>query len=216
MTKEIKRRGRMFDRRIRVTGALIALNCLAFFIVELIGGSTLDSTVLIRWGGASVRLIQKGEYYRLLTSIFLHAGIRHLLNNMVVLYVIGTALEKVLKPVRYGIVYMAGGICSSICSYLYYLKMGEDVDAVGASGAIFAVLGCMLYVVLRNRGKVEGITLMQMIVMLGLSLYLGLMSPGVGNAAHISGLISGFVLGIILYRKRKLPRSTADDPFEVS
>jgi rhomboid protease GluP len=90
------------------------------------------------------------------------------------------------------------------------------VDAVGASGAIFAVLGCMLYVVLRNRGKVEGITLMQMIVMLGLSLYLGLMSPGVGNAAHISGLISGFVLGIILYRKRKLPRSTADDPFEVS
>ena len=83
----------------------------------------------------------------------------------------------------------------------------EFAVSAGASGAVFAVMGAMIYVLLRSKGRVEDITVRQMVIMAAFSLYFGLTSSGVDNAAHIGGMLSGFVLAVILYHPRKIRTS---------
>ncbi|MBQ6376247.1 MAG: rhomboid family intramembrane serine protease [Lachnospiraceae bacterium] len=189
------------ERTPYVTGVIAGINILVFLIAEIFGGSTLDTNVLIRFGGAYTPYIRDGEYWRLLTSMFMHSGIRHLLNNMLLLYVLGQHLEFLLGRVRYTAVYLAGGLAADVIAYLWYLREGRDVVSVGASGAVFAVIGTLVYIIIRNRGRVDGLSMRQMLIMLGFSLYFGLVAADVSNAAHIGGLLAGFLLGVLLYRK---------------
>lgn len=186
----------------KVTTALIAVNCVVFLLAEIISGSTESTQVLITWGGAYVPYIEEGQYWRLFTAMFMHAGIRHLLNNMLLLYVLGTSLESLTGPVSYLILYLGGGLLGNIAAWRFYVWSGAAVVAVGASGAIFAVMGALLWIILRSKGRVRGLTLRQMLIMLGFSLYFGFASAGVSNSAHIGGLIAGFLLGMLLYRKK--------------
>ena len=173
-----------------------------FLLAEIISGSTENTQVLVTWGGAYVPYINEGEYWRLFTAMFMHAGIRHLLNNMLLLYVLGSSLESLLGPVRFLILYLAGGLIGNIAAWRFYVWQGRSVVAVGASGAVFAVMGALLWIVLISKGQVRGLSLRQMLVMLGFSLYFGFASAGVSNAAHIGGLLGGFVLSMLLYRKK--------------
>lgn len=184
-----------------VTTALIVINIAVFLLAEIISGSTLSTDVLIKWGGADVVRIHDGQYWRLFTAMFLHAGIRHLLNNMLLLYVLGQHLEYLLGAIKYAVLYLTCGVIANIISYRIYLERKQYIVAVGASGAIFAVMGALIWIIIRNKGRVRGLSLRQMIVMLAFSLYFGLISTDVSNSAHISGLISGFLSAIILYRK---------------
>ena len=183
----------------RATAALIIINTAVFFLAEIISGSTQDTAVLITWGGAWVPAVREGEYWRLLTSIFMHSGIRHLLNNMLMLYVLGSVLEELLGCIRYVILYLASGIISGYITWHYYYTHGRMVVAVGASGAIFAVMGALLFIILCNKGRVRGLSLRQIAVMLLLSLYVGFTSPDVSNMAHISGAVTGFLLAVPMY-----------------
>ena len=185
-----------------ITTALIIINIVIFFLAEIFSGSTENTQVLIRWGGAYVPYIAQGEYWRLFTAMFMHAGMRHLLNNMLILYVMGQHLEFLLGRICFAVLYLAGGLSANYAAYLWYRSRGEATVAVGASGAVFAVIGALIWIILRNRGRADGLTLRQMLIMLVLSLYFGFVSRGVSNAAHIAGLISGFVLAVLLYRKR--------------
>ena len=131
--------------------------------------------------------------------MFMHSGIRHLLNNMLLLYVLGAVLEDLLGSPRFAALYLLGGLGAGAATWRYYLSRGEMVVSVGASGAVFAVMGALLFIVIYHRGRVRGLSLRQMMVMLLFSLYFGFTSADVSNIAHIAGLIIGFVLAIPLY-----------------
>lgn len=184
-----------------VTIALAAVNIVVFLLCE-ITGSTLENEVLIRWGALYTPYVEAGEYGRLFTAMFLHAGIEHLLNNMLMLCVLGSVLEPLLGRVKYLLLYLLGGLAGNLVSYLFYEKAGETVTSVGASGAVFAVMGGLIFVIIRNKGRVANLSLMQMLVMLGFSLYFGFVATNVANTAHLAGLAAGFLLAALLYRKK--------------
>ena len=186
-----------------VTVFLILINILVFLAVELTGGSE-DTMHMLQCGAGYTPAIIQGEYYRIFTSMFLHFGPQHLGNNMLVLFFLGDCLERNLGRWKYAVVYMAGGVGANLLSLFVELKQGQEVVSAGASGAVFAVIGALIYVVLVNKGRIENFTVRQLILMAALSLYHGVTSVGIDNAAHFGGLICGLILGILLYRKPKM------------
>lgn len=187
-----------------VTVLFILLNILIFVIVDFTGGS--ENTVhMIACGAAYPPLIlEEGETYRLFTCMFLHFGIYHIANNMLVLFVLGQRLEPVLGKVKFILVYLLGGLGGNIFSLLMETQKAEYAVSAGASGAVFAVMGAMLYVVIRSRGRIQDISVRQMMIMAGFSLYFGFTSTGVDNAAHVGGLVCGFILAALLYHPGKV------------
>lgn len=196
-----------------VTGILIALNVLVFLYLEITGSSE-DAYFMYEKGAmfAPAVFLEK-EYYRLVTAMFMHFGIRHIIDNMIVLFALGDNLERALGHVKYLIFYMACGIGSN---WISMMVDGADSNIVsaGASGAIFGIVGGLLYAVLINKGRLEDLNLKQLLVMIGLSLYLGFNDAGVDNVAHVSGLILGIIFGIILYRKPKKDKDRKEYYYE--
>lgn len=192
--------GSRYGKKAYVNGLLIALNVLFFLYLE-IAGSSEDAYFMYTKGAMfAPAVLEDGEYYRLLTAMFMHFGIRHIMNNMLVLFVIGDNLERALGHVKYLIFYLLCGIGSNWVSMMVHPADTMTVSA-GASGAIFGVVGGLLYVVTANRGQLEDLNTRQLVIMIFFSLYLGYTSTGVDNIAHLSGLVIGFVLAIILYHR---------------
>lgn len=190
-------------RREPATIFLIILNVLVFLVSES-AGSSQDVMHMLDLGAAYTPLItENGEVYRLFTSMFLHFGISHLMNNMLVLFVLGSRLERAVGKLRFLAVYLFGGTAANIISMFLELKTGEYSVSAGASGAVFAVMGAMIYIVLRNRGRLEDLTVRQILIMAAFSLYFGFTSTGVDNAAHVGGLLAGLVLAALLYHPRR-------------
>lgn len=186
-------------RKEPATMALILINVLVFIAVEFTGTSQ-DAWHVLEYGAAyTPYIIQNGEVYRLFTSMFLHFGIEHLVNNMLVLFVLGSRLERVIGKIRFLLIYLLGGIAGNVVSLLLELKTQEFSVSAGASGAVFAVMGAMIYVVIRNKGWLGDLSLRQILVMAAFSLYFGFTSSGVDNAAHIGGLLAGFVLAVLFW-----------------
>lgn len=181
------------------TVALIVINIAVFLIMSMFG-DTEDSMFMLEHGAMFEPLItQEHEYYRIITSMFLHFGIEHLLNNMVMLGALGWNMELEIGRIRYLIIYMASGIAGNILSLYIGVSSSEYAVSAGASGAIFGLMGALFYVAIRNRGRLGRISGKGMFIMIALSLYFGITSGGVDNAAHIGGLICGFLLAVILY-----------------
>ena len=145
-------------------------------------------------------VLEYGEYYRLFTSFFMHFGFRHLFNNMLLLWYLGMRLEKYLGHWRYCLVYLAAGVGANAVSLFYYAYTNPLVNCAGASGAVFGIVGAMLWIVLRHRGRMADLTGRQLLLMILFTLYNGFSSSGVNNVAHISGLALGFLLGMLFYR----------------
>lgn len=187
---------------------LIAVNVAVFLYLELIG-DTENTMFMMRHGAVYEPLVVlRGEYYRLLTAIFLHFGASHLVNNMLVLFVLGERLERILGHVKYFVFYMVSGISANIISIAVH--MGKDYAAVsaGASGAIFGVVGGLAYVIAINHGQLDGLTNKQLGFMVFLTLYQGFTATGIDNWAHVGGLATGFILGILLYRRNRAATRT--------
>ena len=190
-------------RKEPVTVILILINVLVFLVSDLTGYSQ-DVMHMLDLGAAYTPLITEGgEVYRLFTSMFLHFGIAHLLNNMLVLFVLGSRLERAAGKIRFLVIYLLGGVAGNVISLLLELDSGDYSVSAGASGAVFAVMGAMIYIVVRNRGWLEDLSWRQIVVMALFSLYFGFASSGVDNAAHVGGLISGCILAVILYHPRR-------------
>ena len=186
-------------RKEPVTAGLILLNILVFLIVEFTGSSQNTMHMLDCGAAFTPMIIQGGEYYRLFTCMFLHFGIEHLVNNMLVLFVLGSRLERVIGKIRFLLIYLLGGIAGNVVSLFLELKMQEFSVSAGASGAVFAVMGAMIYIVIRNKGWLGDLSMRQILVMAAFSLYFGFTSSGVDNAAHIGGLLAGFVLAVLFW-----------------
>ena len=168
------------------------------------GADTEDAYFMLEHGAMYGPFVLKGhEYYRLLTSIFMHFGIDHIVNNMLVLFVLGDNLERALGKVKYLIFYLSCGVLANVVSLLFEMPVGDWSVGAGASGAIFGVVGGLIYVVAVNKGRLEDLSTRQLVVMAVFSLYLGFTSTGVDNTAHVAGLVIGMILAAILYRKPK-------------
>lgn len=166
-------------------------------------GNTEDSLFMLAHGAAYEPLVvHEHEFYRIFTSMFLHFGIDHLLNNMVLLGALGWNLEMEIGKIRFLIIYLAGGLGGNILSLYQGMQTEDYAVSAGASGAVFALMGGLLWVVIANRGRIGRMSGRGMVFMVALSLYFGLTSSGVDNWAHIGGLVCGFVLAMILYRRR--------------
>ncbi len=186
-----------------VNVVLIVVNIVVFLFVDLTHSSN-DWEWLLECGALySTYAVEGREYYRFLTSLFLHSGISHLANNMLMLWFIGGTLEPIIGKVRYIILYFGSGVIAGIISVSYNVLIHNTIISVGASGAIFGVVGALVYVVLRSRGKEVNLSPRQVLLFAILSLFSGLANESVGNVAHFGGFVSGFLLAIVLYRKRK-------------
>lgn len=182
--------------------SIIVIN-IAIFILSGFGVGQRSDT-FIEYGAMYWPLmIEEGQYYRLFTYMFLHSGIEHILNNMLILFFIGNTLERTIGKWKYLIIYFVSGILAGIVSMRYNMLQEIAHYCVGASGAIFGVCGAVAYLVIVNKGRLEDLSKRQIILFVFLSLYGGFTSQNVDNAAHIGGLISGIILAAILYRKPK-------------
>lgn len=170
---------------------------MAFTYVEIV---SFDGEDLLAIGGNYRPLVLEGQWWRLLTSIFIHGGILHLFYNMLTLFFIGVFLERIIGSVKLGIVYLVTGVFASLCSIWWH----EATVGVGASGAIFGLAGIFLVCIFTNvipREDSKGL-LVLLSVFIGINLLFGL-SAGIDNAAHIGGLISGVIMGLVIFRTTK-------------
>lgn len=195
-------------KKQKCTILLIVINVIVFVVLSF-QGMTEDAQFMLDHGAMYVPYMMEGEeYYRLFTSMFMHFGFEHLMNNMIMLGAIGWNLEYEIGKIKFLIIYFGSGLFANVLSGFGDYLIGEYAVSAGASGAVFGITGALLYVAIRNRGQIGTVTERGLVLMIVLSLYYGFTSSGVDNLAHIGGLISGFVLGVLLYWKRKRKRRT--------
>ena len=203
-----KRTGLFEPEDKSVTIVIIVITSLVFFIMELweksqTSGYFLKNTTefLLEHGALYAPKLLEGEWYRVITYLFLHSGIEHLMNNMLVLYFLGNALEHYMKKFAYVFIYFFSGIVAAMGSVLYNTQYPV---CVGASGAVFGIIGAMVWIVLKNRGSLQGISKRRMLFFVFLSVYSGFTTQGIDNAAHIAGLLAGFLLSILMTKIEKV------------
>lgn len=179
----------------RVTFILITINVIMYIITAILSQNILDSDirVLLFLGANENTLVSSGQYYRLLTCMFLHGGLIHLLLNMYALEVIGPTIERVYGKVKYIIIYFIGGLISSLSSYIF-----SSGISIGASGAIFALLGAMLILTVKMRDIVGSSAIKSIVSVIGINIFIGIAIPNIDNFAHLGGLLGGIILAIIL------------------
>lgn len=184
---------------------IVALNILVFLVLSLLG-NTQSSLFMYHHGAMEPEAVRSyGEWYRLFTAMFLHFDLRHLTNNMLMLFFLGEVLERAIGHVKYVLLYVLAGLGGNILSMAYMVRTGDLAVSGGASGAVFGVMGALIYIVLRNKGRLAYLRANRLIFMTALSLYYGFTATGVDNMAHVGGLLFGFLLALILYRKNSLP-----------
>lgn len=186
---------------------IVTVNVVIFFILSFLG-MTESPEFMLEHGAMYVPyVLDGGEYYRIVTCIFLHFSFEHLMNNMILLFFIGRSLEAEIGKVKFLVIYFVGGIGGNLLSMWQDMHMEYYAVSAGASGAVFGLIGAMLYIAIRNRGQVGNLSGRGLIFMAVLSLYYGFTSSGVDNYAHIGGLLSGMLIAVLLYRKREGKRS---------
>ena len=160
------------------------------------------SSVLLAIGNNNYRSLQQGELYRLILSAFLHVNIFHLLCNMYALIAIGSQLENFIGKTKYTLVFLGSAIVGNLFSAVISNNM-----SVGASGAIFGLLGAILYFGYHYRLYLGSIIKTRIIPVIIINLLLGFMMPGIDNAAHFGGLVGGYLVIMALGLKDKTDTS---------
>ena len=181
-------------KKIVVTNILIALNVIAFFVIFALSGANLNVLNLLRYGALNSVLVQNGEFWRLITAGFLHGGIFHLIFNMYALYIIGTQIENFAGKWKFLAIYF----CSMLTASLMSCVINPNSVSVGASGAIFGLLGALVYFGYHYRLYLGSILRNQIIPLILFNLLLGFMVSGIDNAAHLGGLIGGLLISMAL------------------
>lgn len=185
--------GKLTARPGTVSMLLIAAN-VAVFVLASIGGAGLGlgggTSAVYRSFAMYPPAVASGEYYRLLTSMFLHFGLLHIGFNMYALYLLGPQVETALGRWRFGSLYLLAGLGGSGASYLF---SPVNVLGAGASGAIFGLFAAY-FVLARRAGAQTG----QIVGLIGINLLLGLVLPGIDYRAHLGGLVVGALTTAVL------------------
>lgn len=179
-----------------IVSTLLAINIIIFILTSLPG----IGRPLLSIGIGFNLLISEGEYWRLITPMFLHAGFMHLLFNMFSLYLFGPELEQLAGKARFLTIYMLSGIVGNVASYLL---QDWDYMSLGASGAIYGILGAfgaLVYYTKKFLPQLKQIILP--IIVIGV--VMTFISPGINVTAHIAGLITGFIIGMIYFHPKRI------------
>ncbi|MBW9159096.1 rhomboid family intramembrane serine protease [Clostridium sp. FP2] len=183
-----------------VTIGIIAINVIMYLVTAYLSyvyakGSMFNSdiNVLVLLGAKVNELIAKGQYYRFISCMFLHGGIVHLGVNMYSLYSIGPMVEKVYGKAKYIAIYFASGICASIFSYIFSTSV-----SIGASGAIFGLLGAVLVFAIKAKGKTGKGFIRSILSVIFINIFIGVTLPNIDNFAHIGGLIGGMLIAFLV------------------
>jgi rhomboid protease GluP len=189
-----------------VTMALLIIITI-IFAVEWLKGAPANDEVLITMGAIMPGMMHFGQYWRALTGMFLHANLLHWAANSWALFQLGSLYEVMFGSVRFATIYFATGIIASIAS-----SMVSTGPAVGASGAILGILGAFFFSIKRSpiwrHEKWTKSLLNQLVFWAGLNLVLGFEVKNIDNTAHIAGLVSGLILGLIPHRVPPPPPSS--------
>ncbi len=176
-----------------VTGVIVAVNVIVYIIC------TFGSEMLYNKYGLTLDgVLRDKEVYRLLTSMFLHGDSTHIFNNMIVVFFLGSILEEKIGRIKYGTVYFVSGLCGNVLSlFLKYLR-GINVMSIGASGALFGLDGALLALAIVDKDRIKDLSVPRIVLGVILSLYGGFTSTNIDNAAHVGGLVGGFLCTILL------------------
>ena len=175
-----------------ITYALIVLNIMVYLFMLLC--DTVDQTYFYALAN-DYEGIQNRQIYRLITSMFLHSDIIHIACNMYALYILGPVVERYYGKTKFLIIYMLSGILGSIFSAAF---MSADTISIGASGAIFGLLGSIAYFTYYYRATLQGLLRSQILPVILLNLALGFMIPGIDVSGHIGGLIGGILVSMAI------------------
>ncbi len=192
-------------KRFPLTYGIILLNSAIFLLSVLMSGDLVDINLktLVDLGALyGPYVVLKGEWWRLVSAMFLHGGMTHILMNMVSLYIIGRGMELYFSKAAYISIYLFSGLIGGMVSLYMH---PESVD-IGASGAIFGVFGALAGFFLAHRQQIAsgGKEIMKdFMVILGLNLVMGLSIPSIDMSAHVGGLIIGFTGGFIVSKYPK-------------
>jgi membrane associated rhomboid family serine protease len=192
------------------TRALLVINVIVFIAMVIYGyvtygliNGTEDSRVLTTFGAKVNSLVATGEVWRLFTAMFLHIGVIHLLFNLYALNALGPLVESYFGHWRFIAIYLIGGLFGSLASYAF-----SPAPSAGASGAIFALAGCLtvyFYMYRENFGARGRAILYNMLVVIGINLVFGLSQPGIDNWGHMGGLVGGILLTLGLLPRYRRP-----------
>ncbi len=195
-----------FYKKAPVTTALIFLVFLMVIVTYFSGGFTVRT--LLDLGALDPVLVKDGEYYRLFTVMFLHGSFDHFLSNTVIgLFVLSGTLERLIKSFKFAVLYIVAGLGASLFIVLSSSETlaGYDVT-VGASGAIFAVLGSLLYISIFRHDLIRKAERKSIYALIGIQMVFTFVTPLISIPGHVGGLISGFILSFLLI-SRKTPVS---------
>jgi len=181
-----------------VSTIILDINLLVFLIMLLSGVSIYKPLVIdiIHWGGNIKRLtIEQQQYWRLVTNIFVHIGIVHLLMNTLGFIFVASFIERKVGRIWFAGLYMVTGICASVTSVMWH----NDTVSAGASGAIFGLYGFFLAILMvkKEHRQVNSGMITMTLIFIGYNLLMGL-KGNIDNAAHIGGLLSGFLIGVVM------------------
>ena len=192
------------QKKVYITNLLISICVFIFALMVVKGANPLGiNGLLLYLLGANIKeAVVGGEIFRLITSTFLHASLLHLLFNMYALYIIGNQLESYIGKIKFLIVYLVSAISGSLMSCVFTTGI-----SVGASGAIFGLLGSLLYFGYHYRLYLGSVLKSQIIPLILINLIFGFMDPRIDNASHIGGLIGGYLTTMALGIKGKSSKS---------
>lgn len=187
---------------------LVSVNVIVFLIC------TFTGELLYNKGAFGVmEVFEDWSYYRIITSMFLHADVQHLFSNMIVLYYVGEIVERKVGHIPYAVIYFLSGIAGNIFSVGYELLLGDYYSSVGASGAVFGVEGALFFMLILNHGKLEHMTVGRVAFAIMFSLYCGFTSTNINNAAHIGGVLMGFAAAAVIMIMRPQTGTRKDRGF---
>ena len=201
--KENEKFNDVFSPKRIIFTNIISLICILMYVIVGVYGNNFfnfDANVLAKFGANNILLIKNGEIYRLLTCAFLHVGLIHLVVNMYSLRVIGPSVEGLIGKGKFVFIYLISAISASLMSLVF---VDSNIVSVGASGAIFGLMGALLYFGYHYRLYLNDAIKTQIIPVILFNLIMGFMMPGIDNGAHIGGLIGGYLATMAIGIKNK-------------
>ena len=207
---DTKKAEEVFSKKNPIMTYIFMAICLVFYVFTSLASANFfenDPNVLYKFGAlVSIDNFSNiySEMYRLVVPIFLHAGIIHLACNMYSLYILGPQLESFFGKVKYTIIFIGSGLIGNLVCLLF---LNSNTVSVGASGAIFGLLGAMLYFGYHYRVYLSGVMRSQIIPVIILNLLIGFSLSGINNAAHLGGLVGGLLLAKAVGVKYKSKKS---------
>lgn len=194
-----------------VTYALIAINALVWLVMVGLGVDYYEPSgeALLQWGGNLGLETTNGQWWRLLSAMFLHAGLIHLGFNLYFMWVVGRACEQIFSPLPYAVIYLCTGLLASLVSVAWQ----PAIVSVGASGALFGIFGAFVGFTIRRRASLPEAFVTSIrrnaLILVGINIAIGIAVPGIDLAAHIGGLLAGLGMGYLLSKLAEKPVSDA-------